>query len=113
MEAAIREVFGDLGQGGRAARRSAPPPPRDRGFALIDRPGAPQSTIMLGMRVPDPSNPAWIPLDGHGLAARRLVRLAHHVEHPRAEGLHLLAAQLVSTNIKTAHWVETADVTTA
>ena len=33
--------------------------------------------------------------DGDGRAARRRVRLAHHEEHPRRQGLHLLALQRV------------------
>ncbi len=83
---------------GRAARRRLrrrlPAAARQRRFALLDRPGAPAVHDLPG---PARARPVERRLDcaaGDRLAARRVVRLAHHDEHPRAEGLHLLAVQL-------------------
>ena len=70
-----------------------PAPKSERAVYLIDRPGAVQSTINLGMPVIDPVEARLGPPLRHERAARRLVLLAHHVEHPRAEGLHVLAAR--------------------
>ena len=111
MEAAVRKAFDGWAKVRRRARRRKPAP-RTGGFALIDRAGAPQSTVMLGLRVPDPSHADWVALAGHRLASRRLVRLPHHREHPGAEGLHVFARQSIDTHPGVASWVETADVTT-
>ena len=59
-------------------------------------PGAVQSTIIIGMPVIDPSKPDWDRAVPDERAARRLLRLAHHLEHPRAEGLHVLAERASS-----------------
>ncbi|HET9472133.1 MAG TPA: pitrilysin family protein, partial [Usitatibacter sp.] len=58
MEAAIRKAFGDWKRG---TPGDAPPPhPKsERAVYLIDRPGAVQSTIFLGVPVIDPSKPDW------------------------------------------------------
>ena len=92
MEAAIRQAFGKWESGASGDAAKVPQPGSTR-FALLDRPSAPQSTLWLGLRVPSPSHKDWVPLAGHGRAPRRGVRVAHHLEHPRAEGLHLLARQ--------------------
>ena len=55
---------GVRGLGARAAR-PAPPPPKPsstRVVHVIDRPGAPQSTVILGVPTVDPSSPDFIPL---------------------------------------------------
>ena len=62
MEASIRKAF-EPWQGGAGGKPPALPADKSGGFALIDRAGAPQSTVLLGLRVPDPSNPDWIALE--------------------------------------------------
>ena len=44
---------------GAAPNTTKPSPKSERAVYLIDRPGAPQSTINIGMPVIDPSNPDW------------------------------------------------------
>ena len=61
MEATIREAF--EGVDGRRRGRAAAAGAAARGFALIDRPSAPQSTVMLGLPVPDPSSQDYIALE--------------------------------------------------
>ena len=93
VEAAIRKAF-DGWDEGHASQRSRRRSRRRRARCyLIDRPGAPQSTVHP--RAADSRSVArrLHPADGDGRAARRRLRLAHHQEHPRGQGLHLLAVQ--------------------
>ncbi|MEJ7664277.1 MAG: hypothetical protein WKG07_34525 [Hymenobacter sp.] len=59
-----------------------------------DRPGAPQSTLLLGLPVADLHQPRLYPAAGHKLAARRLIRVAHYPEYSGGQGLHVFALQL-------------------
>jgi predicted Zn-dependent peptidase len=61
MEAAIREAFGDWEAG---EERTAEPIPPQAGpvVRIIDRPGAPQSTIRVGFPAVGPDHPDAIPL---------------------------------------------------
>ena len=86
-----------------AARLRAHRPPRRA--AVHDPPRRARARpVERGLRSPS----------GDELAARRLIRLAHHLEHPRAEGLRLLPVQPISaTTSRRRTGCETADVTTA
>jgi predicted Zn-dependent peptidase len=112
VEAAIRDAFGSWP---RVQGRTAPAPPRPqpRGFALIDRAGAPQSTIFLGVRVPDPASPDWIAFTVMDslLGGAFGSRITSNIREQK--GYAYSPHSTVSANVKTAHWVETADVTTA
>jgi predicted Zn-dependent peptidase len=112
MEAAVREAFGSW-RAADAPPAPAAPAPRDRGFALVDRPDAPQSTIMIGLRVPDPSSPSWIPLDVTDalLGGSFGSRITSNIREQK--GYTYSPFSTVTANLKTSHWVETADVTTA
>ena len=59
MEAAIRKAFSDWEKGPAPPELAARAAHRARGLTLVDRPGAVQSTITLGMPVIDPSKPDW------------------------------------------------------
>ena len=114
MEAAIREAFARLEARRRRRTPPKPKPSSERAVYLVDRPGAVQSTIDVGpARHRPPPAPTAIAAAGHEHAARRLLLVAHHLQHPRAEGLHVLAAAQLSTRYRDAYWVENADVTTA
>ena len=93
VEAAVRKAFVGWKKGAAPHLGDAARPKSERAVYIVDRPGAVQSTINLGMPVIDPSKPDWDALVRHERPARRLVRLAHHLEHPRAEGLHVLAVR--------------------
>ncbi len=112
LEAAIRDAFGSWE---RIESAGAPPPPakQSRGFALLDRPDAPQSTILLGTRVPDPSNPDAIPMSVMNslLGGSFASRITSNIREQK--GYAYSPYSSITNNLRTAHWVETADVTTA
>ena len=91
MEAAIRKAFGDWKQGAPRPASRRPVPKSARAVYILDRPGAVQSTILLGHARHRPVQARLGRAVPDERAARRLVLLADHLEHPRAEGLHLLA----------------------
>jgi predicted Zn-dependent peptidase len=109
---AVREAFGDWARG--PARTAAPPPkPRaQRQFALIDRPAAPQSTLFLGLPVPDPSQRDWIALEvtdallGGSFGSRITTNIREQ------KGYTYSPFSVVQPRVKDATWVEIADVTT-
>jgi predicted Zn-dependent peptidase len=111
MEAAVRKAFDGWPKGTDAA---APPKPEARtgGFALVDRPGAPQSTVMLGLRVPDPSHKDWVALQvtdsllGGSFASRITANIREQKGYTYSPGSTL------DTHPGVARWYETADVTT-
>ena len=114
MEASVRKAFDGV-----AARRAADRRRRSRraartgGFALIDRAGC---AAVDGHARAQRARPVAHGLGrarGHRLAARRLLRLADHRQHPRAEGLHLLALQRARlASRRGAAGSNSADVTT-
>jgi zinc protease len=112
LEAAIRDAFGSWPriEGSTAPAR---PTAQPKGFALIDRPGAPQSTVMLGIRVPDPASPDWIPFTVMNalLGGSFGSRITSNIREQK--GYAYSPYSSVSAKLGTAHWVETADVTTA
>ena len=88
------------------------PAPQPRSFALIDRPDAPQSTVYVGVRVPDPSKPDWFAMQvtdallGGAFASRITANIREQ------KGYTYSPASTVNTHVTSAHWVEVADVTT-
>jgi predicted Zn-dependent peptidase len=111
MEAAIRDAFGGW-KAGKPSNLQAPSPKSTRTVYLVDRPGAVQSTILLGMPVPDPSNPDFIPLSvvntllGGYFSSRITANLRE------AKGYTYSPFSQVSTRYRDAYWAEQADVTT-
>jgi zinc protease len=113
MEQAVRQAFGAWDAG--AAPVAAPPAAAEarRQLAVIDRPGAPQSTIYLGLRVPDPSQADWIALEvadsllGGSFASRITTNIREQ------KGYTYSPYSSVNAHRRDAHWVEVADVTTA
>ncbi|MEJ2523382.1 MAG: pitrilysin family protein [Gammaproteobacteria bacterium] len=61
VKAAITEAFGGWARGPQRVI-DIPADPAAPGVALVDRPGAPQATIRLGLKTIDPSDPAWTKL---------------------------------------------------
>ncbi len=61
IEAALRAAFGDWAAGP-APRHGAPQGSRARVVKLIDRPGATQSTLLMGLPVPTPASPGFMRL---------------------------------------------------
>jgi zinc protease len=111
VEAAVRKAFGDWKKG--PAPTSAPPSPKsERAVYLIDRPGAVQSTIDLGMPVIDPSKPDWdtLTLMNILLGGSFASRITSNIREQK--GYTYSPASQVSNRFRDAYWIEVADVTT-
>jgi predicted Zn-dependent peptidase len=111
MEKAIRAAFSGWSRGETVAP-PAKPELKTGGFALIERAGAPQSTIMLGLKVPDPSNADWVALEvtdsllGGSFASRITANIREQKGYTYSPG------SAIDTHPGDARWYETADVTT-
>ena len=111
MEGAIRQAFESWPK---AAASEAPkvPPAGDKRFALLDRPDAPQSTVLLGLRVPSPSHKDWVALQVTDalLGGAFGSRITSNIREQK--GYTYSPYSTISAHPGEAHWVETADVTT-
>jgi zinc protease len=111
VEAAARKAFGDWKKGTPAT--SAPPTPKsERAVYLIDRPGAVQSTIDLGMPVIDPSKPDWdtLSLMNILLGGSFASRITSNIREQK--GYTYSPASQLSSRYRDGYWIEVADVTT-
>jgi len=111
MESAVRKAFGDWKRG---TPPDAPPaaPKSERGVYLIDRPGAVQSTVFLGMPVIDPSKPEWDALTVTNilLGGSFASRITSNIREQK--GYTYSPQGQLSNRFRDAYWVEIADVTT-
>jgi predicted Zn-dependent peptidase len=111
VEAAARAALGDWARGA-APLIIAPKPHRGREVHLIDRPGAAQSTIYIGLPVVDPSNQDWITLQvtdallGGSFGSRITTNIREQ------KGYTYSPFSQTSARYRDAYWVEVADVTT-
>jgi predicted Zn-dependent peptidase len=111
VERAARAALGDWAAG-TAAAPTPPSPTSARTVHLIDRPGAPQSTIFLGLPVIDPSHADYVPL----LVTNALLggafgsRITSNIREQK--GYTYSPNSLVSVRYRDAVWAEVADVTT-
>lgn len=111
-EAAVRTAFAGWGKAS-APAAAAPKASTKRTLAVLDRPGASQSTVILGMPVVDPSSPDYVPL----LVTNALLggsfgsRITSNIREQK--GYTYSPFSQVSVRRQGAYWAETADVTTA
>ena len=111
MEASVRKAF-DAWPRGAAAVAAPKPAARAGGFALLDRAGAPQSTVMLGLKVPDPSHADWVALEvtdsllGGSFASRITANIREQ------KGYTYSPFSSLDSHPGDASWYESADVTT-
>ena len=111
MEASIRTAFDPWARGA-AVTPPAKPAARTGGFALIDRAGAPQSTVMLGLKVADPSHADWVALEvtdsllGGSFASRITANIREQ------KGYTYSPYSALDSHPGDARWYEAADVTT-
>ena len=111
VEAAVRKAFGGWKKGVPPTEKPAAPR-SERAVYLIDRPGAVQSTINLGMPVIDPSNPDWDALAltntllGGSFASRITANIREQKGYTYSPNSQMLSRH------RDAYWVEVADVTT-
>lgn len=112
METSIRKAFGAWSKGA-PAEPVSPKPSSSRGVHLIDRPGAPQSTIILGMPTIDPSNDDYVALTVMDalLGGAFASRITKNIREDK--GYTYSPYSELSTRYRDAYWAENADVTTA
>ncbi|MGZ4778236.1 MAG: M16 family metallopeptidase [Thermoanaerobaculia bacterium] len=111
MEKTIRRDFGDWKAGSAATKPNVLPVSR-RGLYLIDRPGAVQSTLYIGLPTIDPTSPDFLPL----IVTNALLggsfgsRITSNIRE--AKGYTYSPFSQVATRLGAGSWAEVADVTT-
>jgi len=111
-EAAIREAFGNWAPG-KPSVRPVPKPRMTHSLTLIDRPGAVQSTIMLGLPVPSPVQPDYVALEvTDGLLGGTFgSRITANIRERK--GYSYSPFSSVTNFYRQSYWAELADVTTS
>jgi predicted Zn-dependent peptidase len=111
LEAAVRAAFGKWERGSAAAPPKIPPADNKR-FGFLDRADAPQSTVLLGLRVPDPTHKDWVALEVTNslLGGAFISRITSNIREDK--GYTYSPNSAVQAHPGDASWVETADVTT-
>jgi predicted Zn-dependent peptidase len=111
VERVVREAFGDWAAGA-PPTVNVPTPRAERTVVLIDRPGAVQSTIALGLPVPDPSQPDWVGLQVTDalLGGSFGSRITSNIREQK--GYTYSPFSFIDTKYRSAVWAEGADVTT-
>jgi len=112
VEASIRKAF-EPWASGTPASPEPPKPASTRSVYLIDRPGAVQSTVLIGVPSVDPTNSDFIAttvmdaLLGGAFASR----ITRNIREDK--GYTYSPYSELSTRYRDSYWVENADVTTA
>lgn len=111
VEAAVRNTLGEWRKGPEEFYPVAEAAQAEV-VKIIDRPGAPQSTIFYGLPVPDPSQEDFLALDVTNsiLGGSFASRITSNIREDK--GYTYSPTSIYDTNYKTALWYERADVTT-
>jgi zinc protease len=111
MEAAIRKAFGSWTRGTPPVT-NVPKSVAKRMIYLVDRPGAPQSTVYIGLPVIDPSNPDYraLVLTNSLLGGSFASRITSNIRE--SKGYTYSPGSTVSSRFRDAYWAEFASVTT-
>ena len=112
MEASIRKGFAGWTKGTPPVSEPAKPS-SVRAVHLVDRPGAPQSTIILGMPTIEPSSDDFVALTVMDalLGGAFGSRITRNIREDK--GYTYSPYSEISTRYRDAYWAENADVTTA
>ena len=112
MKKAITQAF-EGWSGGNPAAENIPKPVAARTIHLIDRPGAAQSTIYLGLPVIAPGHTDYISFQVLNalLGGSFASRITSNIRE--AKGYTYSPNSSLSTRFRDAYWVQVADVTTA
>lgn len=108
---AVEEAFGSWATGSDAPDRPAHPV-KTRSFQFIDRPGAEQSNLLLGLPVAEPSSPDYIKLDVMDslLGGSFASRITSNIREQK--GYTYSPYSQIANRPHLAYWVQFADVTT-
>ncbi len=111
VQKAVEESMGDW-RAGKEAEYPIATPATSASVKIIDRPGAPQSTIYYGLPVPDPSDPDYLALDVTNsiLGGSFASRITSNIREDK--GYTYSPYSSLTSNYKTGIWYEAADVTT-
>ena len=112
LKKAIEEAFGKWKKG-EPAKDVPAHPVSDHSLQVIDRPGAAQSALFLGLPVPGPTSPDYVPLDVMNsiLGGSFGSRITSNIREQK--GYTYSPISQVGTRKHLAYWVQVADVTTA
>jgi predicted Zn-dependent peptidase len=112
MKKAITRAFGGWVRGS-AAIENIPKPESIRTIHLIDRPGAAQSTLYIGLPVIAPGNNDYLPMvvTNALLGGSFASRITSNIREQK--GYTYSPNSQLSSRYRDAYWVEVADVTTA
>ncbi len=112
MEAAIKRSFAGWTKGEPVVVQPAKPSSK-RAIYVIDRPGAVQSTLVIGLPAIDPSNDDFIPMTVMDalLGGAFASRITKNIREDK--GYTYSPYSELSTRYRDAYWAENADVTTA
>ena len=111
VESAIRQHFGDWKAGNPPTKPTVSPVSR-RGIHFIDRPGAVQSTLYIGLPVIDATNPEFLSFTVMNalLGGSFGSRITSNIREQK--GYTYSPTSTVTTRLGAAAWAEVADVTT-
>ncbi|HJR09772.1 MAG TPA: pitrilysin family protein [Pyrinomonadaceae bacterium] len=112
MRRAITQAFGAWARGTDVVE-NIPKPVSVRKIHLIDRPGAPQSTLYVGLPVVDPSHKDYVAMRVTNalLGGSFASRITSNIREQK--GYTYSPNSQLTTHYRDAYWVEVADVTTA
>lgn len=111
VERAIRDAFGNW-KAGSAPTRASVTPVSKRGVYFIERPGAVQSTLYIGLPMPDPAHNDYLPLTVMNslLGGSFGSRITSNIRE--AKGYTYSPQGVLQGRLGTGTWIEIADVTT-
>src|SRR5579862_4202213 len=112
VKKAIADSFGKWPKGGAPWTPDVPTVKPQRVLDVTDRPGAPQSTLLVGMPVPPPTSPDGIPLQVTNalLGGSFNSRITANIREQKGYTYSPFGA--ISNRYHDSYWVEQADVTT-
>jgi zinc protease len=110
-EAAVKQAFSSWSKGS-PANAIPPKPTSSRTVYLVDRPGAVQSTLLIGLPVIDPTHADFIPLTVMDalLGGSFASRITKNIREDK--GYTYSPYSELSTRFRDTYWAENADVTT-
>ena len=111
VTAALHAAFDDWAPGP-APVEVAAQPRRGRRIYLTDRPGAEQSTVYVGLPVPDPTDPDYVGLEVTNFLLGGSFHSRITMNIREAKGYTYSPFSAISSRPHDAYWAEVADITT-